>query len=99
MKLTYVPVKIARDTTLLVTSPVDASLRAQTAGWLLRRVGGGDHVAFVTWNGDEPQLGTVSGGLDVNGAMALCAWLALQNNLPMGEAWSFPLAMPDGPAD
>lgn len=98
MKLTYVPVKIAKSTTLLVTSTVEASLRTQTAGWLLRHTDEAEQAVFADWNGDEPQLGTASGALNVNGAMALCAWLALQNDLPLGETWSFPLPLSAVPA-
>lgn len=96
MNLTYVSVKIARSVTLLVTSPVEASLRGQAAAWLLRREKEAEQAAFVTWEGDEPRLNTVSGALNVNGAMALCAWLALRNSLPLGETWSFPLALSGG---
>ncbi len=95
MKLTYVPVKIAKSIVLLVTTDVEGSLRAQTAGWLLRRVEDAEQVVFAAWNGDEPRLETAAGGLSVNGAMALCAWLALENGVPLGETWSFPL--PAGP--
>ena len=96
MKLTYVPVKIARSITLLVTSPVESSLRAQTAGWLLRRAQEAEAVVFVEWDGDVPRLETAGGELSVDGAMALTAWLALDNGVPMGETWDFPLALNGG---
>ena len=96
MKLTYVPVKIARSITLLVTSPVESSLRAQTAGWLLRRAQEAEAVVFVEWDGDVPRLETAGGELSVDGAMALTAWLALDNGVPAGETWDFPLALNGG---
>lgn len=92
MKLTYVPVKIAKSITLLVTSPVESALRVQTAGWLLRREKDAEQVVFVAWDGDTPLLETVGGALSVDGAMALTAWLALDNGVPMGETWEFPLS-------
>ena len=91
MKLTYVPVKIAKSITLLVTSPVERALQVQTAGWLLRREKNAEQVAFVAWDGDTPLLETVGGALSVDGAIALTAWLALDNGVPMGETWEFPL--------
>lgn len=92
MKLTYVSVKTAKSITLLITSPVESALRTQTAGWLLRREKDAEAVVFVEWDGDTPRLETVGGALSVNGAMALTAWLALDNGVPMGETWSFPLS-------
>lgn len=91
VNLTYVPVKIAKSIVLLVTSPVDDALRAQTAGWLLRRVDHAEQAVFAAWDGDTPRLETADGALTVNGAAALCAWLAGVNQLPAGETWTFPL--------
>ena len=96
MKLTYVSVKIAKSITLLVTSPVERALRAQTAGWLLRREKDAEQAVFVEWDGDVPRLETVSGSLSVDGAMALTAWLALDNGVPLGETWDFPLSLNGG---
>ena len=96
MNLTYAPVKIARSIVLLVTSPVESSLRTQVSGWLLRRVEHADQVAFAAWDGDEPRLETADGALTVNSAAALCAWLAGTKDLPAGETWEFPLACSGG---
>ena len=96
MKLTYVPVKIAKSTTLLVTSPVESALRAQTAGWLLRREPRADRVVYAAWDGDVPRLETADGTLSVDGAVALTAWLALDSGVPTGETWDFPLALSHG---
>ena len=92
MKLTVFPVKIAKSIVLLVTTPIDRSLYVQAAGWLLRREKDAEQVAFLSWAGDEPRLGIPGGALSVNGAMALTAWLATDNGVPAGEAWSFPLS-------
>ena len=96
MKLTYVPVKIAKSVTLLITSDVESALRTQTAGWLLRREPRADRVVFAAWDGDVPRLETADGALSADGAVALTAWLALENGVPTGETWEFPLQLSGG---
>ena len=92
MVLRYTVIDPTKNITLLVTTPVQRSLQAQTAAWLLRRERDAEQVGFLEESDSAPaRLQMMGGEFCGNATMSLGAWLCRKQHLPMGESRDFRL--------
>ena len=92
MVLRYTVIDPTKNITLLVTTPVQRNLQAQTAAWLLRREHDAEQVGFLELAADgTPRLQMMGGEFCGNATMGLGAWLCRTNRLAHGVTHDFAL--------
>ena len=92
MVLRYTVIDPTKNITLLVTTPVQRNLQAQTAAWLLRREKNAEQVGFLELAEDgTPRLQMMGGEFCGNATMGLGAWLCRREKLPHGVTHDFAL--------
>ena len=92
MVLRYTVIDPTKNITLLVTTPVQRNLQAQTAAWLLRREHDAEQVGFLELAADgTPRLQMMGGEFCGNATMGLGAWLCRREKLPHGVTHDFAL--------
>ena len=92
MILHYTVIDPTKNITLLVTTPVQRSLQAQTAAWLLRREHDAEQVGFLEVSDAAPaRLQMMGGEFCGNATMSLGAWLCRKERLGVGESRDFHL--------
>ncbi len=92
MVLRYTVIDPTKNITLLVTTPVQRSLQAQTAAWLLRRERDAEQVGFLEPSDSAPaRLQMMGGEFCGNATMSLGAWLCRKERLPQGQSRDFRL--------
>ena len=92
MVLHYTVIDPTKNITLLVTTPVQRALQAQTAAWLLRREHDAEQVGFLeTAANGSPRLQMMGGEFCGNATMGLGAWLCRRDRLPHGVTHDFAL--------
>lgn len=90
MVLHYTVIDPTKNITLLVTTPVQRALQAQTAAWLLRHERAAEQVGFLeTSTGGAPRLQMMGGEFCGNATMSLGAWLCRRDALPHGQTHDF----------
>ena len=92
MVLRYTVIDPTKNITLLVTTPVQRALQAQTAAWLLRREKDAEQVGFLEPSDTAPaRLQRMGGEFCGNATMGLGAWLCRRDALPHGVTHDFAL--------
>lgn len=92
MVLRYTVIDPTKNITLLVTTPVQRNLQAQTAAWLLRRERDAEQVGFLETAADgTPRLQMMGGEFCGNATMGLGAWLCRRQRLSHGVTHDFAL--------
>ncbi len=92
MVLHYTVIDPTKNITLLVTTPVQRALQAQTAAWLLRRERDAEQVGFLELSADgSPRLQMMGGEFCGNATMGLGAWMCRRDKLPHGMTHDFAL--------
>ena len=92
MLLRYTVVDPTKNITLLVTTPVQRELQAQTAAWLLRREHDAEQVGFLEPSDAAPaRLQMMGGEFCGNATMGLGAWLCRRDRLARYETHDFAL--------
>ena len=92
MLVRYTTVDPTKNITLLVTTPVQRNLQAQTALWLLRREPDAEQVGFLEPSDTaDARLQMMGGEFCGNATMGLGAWLCRDRKLPAGVTHEFSL--------
>ena len=92
MLVRYTTVDPTKNITLLVTTPVQRNLQAQTALWLLRREPDAEQVGFLEPSDTaEARLQMMGGEFCGNATMGLGAWLCRDRKLSIGVTHEFSL--------
>ena len=92
MVLHYTVIDPTKNITLLVTTPVQRTLQAQVAAWLLRYEPDAEQVGFLEQSADgTPRLQMMGGEFCGNATMGLGAWLCRRDRLAHGMTHDFAL--------